>query len=233
MPLLGLRLANSTYTIQYTEFNRATRCMTIKDFVIFSGIILSFASLIITYFKTKTEIIQSKERLKQISTDIQKNELEIQRVERMPAENAAQLRMKERIDSHANFLGELEILSSIRHRDTDNETKKKIVSDTVDIINAAIFGRFGLLASHETREVTLRMREICGRYIEDTVEFAQVVNAAYKVHQMLRADVGVPQPNLKTSLEKIGTGAKAVNSVEIEALVSEIIHVNWKEHRLD
>jgi selenocysteine lyase/cysteine desulfurase len=74
----------------------------------------------------------------------------------------------------------------------------------------------------------LRLRGKCFDYEAGQIELDDLRLAAWKVHQMLRADLGVAQPGLNSVLQQLRLKASLMETREdIEKLAAAIRHVEW------
>ena len=135
--------------------------------------------------------------------------------------------IKERIETYSVLMKDLKIISSFEIKDLSNEDLKERARNLVTIIQNGIFGKVGLIAGHETREMILRLRAKCKYFQEDKIPFSQVRQAAMEVHQMLRSDLGVPQPGLRDVIQKMRKGEASSNTDHIEQIANRMNHLTW------
>lgn len=152
---------------------------------------------------------------------------EFKQVERRLSEELTVELVKQRIDSYEKLMTDMKRFSSLEIRDADVATLKNKAKEVIIAIQNGIFGRFGLVATHETRETVLRLREKCCQFIEDKILFEEVHKASWEVHQMLRSDIGLSQPNLMSAIDRLRSEKLAGKKEEIEELLSKIHHNKW------
>lgn len=136
--------------------------------------------------------------------------------------------IKQRLECYLELMITLKRISTQTIKCLDHDQLKHNVSGVHDAIHNHIFGRFGLIARHETRETVIRLRAKCLRFIDgiDTIE--QVKKASWETHQMLRSDLGLSQPNLLSAIDRLHRSQLAGTETEIEALLARIHHNEWK-----
>jgi hypothetical protein len=137
----------------------------------------------------------------------------------------------------------LKVLSTVNINKVLGEDEKKKdaekVNELLNIIQNFIYGKGGLLASHETREMILRLRTKCNNFIisqknqlnldqDANNDFREVKFALWGVHQMLRADLNLKQPQMAEEVKRIRSKKIAASIEDIETIVSEIIHLDWE-----
>lgn len=137
--------------------------------------------------------------------------------------------VRQRIDVYEELMKNLIQLSSRDLEGISHEAQKEKVQDIVNTIQNNIFGKFGLISRHETREALLRLRAKCRKFLDDeTFEISKVKKASWEVHQMLRSDLGVAQPNLSSAIENLRRNKIAGVEDEIENLLGKIHHNDWE-----
>lgn len=155
-------------------------------------------------------------------------------------EDAERALISERLGVYPDLMQNLKGLSFGKWRHTSS-TKEEISDEqslsrsdlvkAVGGINDAIFGKLGLVATHEAREMIIRLRTKIERRLEgdEDISDKDVTLASWKVHQMLRADLGLNQPYLLNALERLHVEDAYVDKKDIERLATDTIkHVDWR-----
>ncbi len=109
--------------------------------------------------------------------------------------------VRQRIDPYAEFMCKLEELSSL-HLDGLREDPVK-VQTAQKILQEAVYGKIGLLASHNTRQVLLFVRIGCEQFIEGKIEKDELVARLWALHFALRSDLGIRQPAWPNEVERV------------------------------
>lgn len=152
---------------------------------------------------------------------------EFQNAERKTFEELEVELVRQRIESYTVLMEGLKYLSTPELSDTPENEIKSNVNNVIKIIQLSIYGKLGLIASHETRETILRLRAKCFQYLDNELDFALVKKASWEVHQMLRSDLGLAQPNLLSAIDRLRKNRLAGTENEIETLLSKIYHNKW------
>ena len=133
-----------------------------------------------------------------------------------------------RVDPYSRFMETLRPISSLDVRDIGEDEKMSRAKEVLNESQSQIYGLVGVLSSHETRETIIKFRSHCINYIDGNDSFQAVTSAAWKVHQMLRYDLGLLQPGLRNAIDRIRK-SKVPNSVaEIEDFLTTMEHNEWK-----
>ena len=132
-----------------------------------------------------------------------------------------------RVKPYAEFMQELKLLSSLKMNPLSPEEKIVEVKKMIEVLQNTVFGEVGLLASHETRETIMFFISRCLKFVNGDIEYSQVKKASWKVHQMLRSDLGLPQPGLLNSLEKMKKEELAGTEPQILKLLDGMHHNHW------
>ena len=135
--------------------------------------------------------------------------------------------IKQRIEVYTVFMTELIIISSVEAKNLSSEPLREKAKALIQLIQKNIFSKIGLLASHEAREIILRLRSKCISFLEGKISFAEVHTAAMGVHQILRSDLGVAQPGLSNNIEKLRAGEIAGKGEQIERIINGMNHIKW------
>ncbi|HEX4961093.1 MAG TPA: hypothetical protein VF173_09680 [Thermoanaerobaculia bacterium] len=133
--------------------------------------------------------------------------------------------IKQRLVTHHQLMADLRGISSL---EIEGKDLAELSDRTVDCLQGHIFGMFGLVASHETRETVIRLRSKCREFIITQADFDKVRKASWEVHQMLRSDLGLSQPNLLSAIDRLRKEELAGTEPQIEALLSKIHHNQWR-----
>lgn len=135
--------------------------------------------------------------------------------------------IKLRVEIYSNLMADLKIVSSYETKDLSNEKLKEKLKALIESIQRNIFGKVGLIASHEAREMILRLRGKCSDFIEERIDFKEVHMAAMVVHQILRSDLGLSQPGLDNIIEKFRRSEIAERKEQIESIANGMTHIKW------
>jgi hypothetical protein len=152
---------------------------------------------------------------------------EFKQAEAKLSEELTALLVKQRIESYEKLMTDLKQISSLYTRGKDGKDLKEKVEKIITAIQDKVFGRFGLIATHETRETVLRLRSKCVQFVNGKTQFDEVRKASWVVHQMLRSDLGLSQPNLESAIDRLRTGELAGKKEQIERLIADIHHNIW------
>jgi hypothetical protein len=135
--------------------------------------------------------------------------------------------VRQRIEPYAEFMRMLEPASNAHLGQLSEADRKKAVSGVAEVFHRAIYGKVGLLASHETREVIVYARSRCRRYSDGTCEYEEFLNAIWAIHQMVRADLNLRQPKLANTIERLRNKEMSEDTTQIVDLVNRITHNRW------
>jgi len=133
-----------------------------------------------------------------------------------------------RVEPYSKFMESLRSISSLEIRDISEDEKVQRVSEILNVSQNHIYGLVGVLSSHETRETIIKFRSTCINFIDGEVEFSEVTSAAWKVHQMLRYDLGLLQPGLRNAIHRIRRSDIPNSVAEIERFLTKMEHNEWK-----
>ncbi len=109
--------------------------------------------------------------------------------------------VRQRIAPYSEFMKKLEALSNFHLGEIEANTKKKI--STFPILQEAIYGSIGLLASHDTREILVYAREGCKLFDEKKLSKEELGKRIWAVHLGLRSDLGIFQPEWPNEIERL------------------------------
>jgi hypothetical protein len=112
--------------------------------------------------------------------------------------------IQQRIEPYTEFWKRLEAGSSIHLEEYEKNPQQK-AQEIFNILQDAVYGKVGLLASHETRLVLLYLRSICRDIItgNQQIPFSDFRLKLWALHVALRSDLGIQQPMWKDVIEKI------------------------------
>ncbi len=114
--------------------------------------------------------------------------------------------IKARLPVYEPFMQALECASS-RHQ-TNGELEESRVNNARDLLQNAIYGNVGLVASFETRELILYTRSQCARYLNGKVSYEDFKLAFWSLHISLRSDLGISQPGWQDAVRKMDLDPK-------------------------
>jgi hypothetical protein len=153
---------------------------------------------------------------------------ELRHAERRISEEIELELIKQRLVTHHQLMADLRLISSLEIEGKDLDLLLERAVTIVERLQGHIFGGFGLVASHETRETVIRLRSKCRDFIIARASFDKVRKASWEVHQMLRSDLGLSQPNLLSAIDRLRKEELAGTEPQIEALLSKIHHNHWR-----
>jgi len=130
-----------------------------------------------------------------------------------------------RIEPYVKFMQQLEPLS--RRWTQDLEVDREKVRELAEIFHHAGYGAIGVLASNDTRELIVATRAACLQYAEMKIPFDRLINRVWAIHQALRSDLGLDQPNWPNEIERRRLRRLAGNADAIDAIVENAIHITY------
>lgn len=114
--------------------------------------------------------------------------------------------IKARLPVYGPFMESLECGSS-RHK-SDEGLEESRVDSIMDLLQRAIYGNVGLVASFETRELILYTRSQCVRYLNNQASYEDLKLALWTLHISLRSDLGISQPGWQDAVRKMDLDPK-------------------------
>ena len=155
------------------------------------------------------------------------NKAQQQQVEKKIFEDVSVELIKQRIEPYSALMSELIAFSSLSTKDLSPHELRETVKKVTAVLQLNIFGKVGLIATHEAREIILRLRSKCLGFLGGDIPYGQVHEAAMQVHQILRSDLALSQPGLSNSIEKLRKGEIAGKKEQIETIVNGMNHIKW------
>lgn len=125
--------------------------------------------------------------------------------------------IRQRIEPYSKFYKQLEILSSIHEKEIQENSEK--INEVVNILQENVYGKVGLIASHETRILLLYVRAGCKKLIERKIEFSDLRLRLWALHFSLRSDLGISQLSWLSEVERIRNEARRYEKHSIAELV--------------
>ena len=110
--------------------------------------------------------------------------------------------IRQRIEPYSEFMKQLEVFSSFR-KDKFESNADKMVDEVIKILQSALYGKIGLLASHETRPLLAFVRLGCTQFANEKISFEELSHRVWALHFALRSDIGIPQPLWDSEVERI------------------------------
>lgn len=129
----------------------------------------------------------------------------------------------QRVAPYTEFMKNLRMASS--DHDTVTEMSTETVDRLFDMLQDAIYGAVGLLASHETRQLILHARGGCILYQRKVINHNQLMLRFWGLHLSLRSDLGIHQPEWESSVEKVLHNSDIKDFTKWEELVR---HYPWE-----
>lgn len=123
----------------------------------------------------------------------------------------------QRIGPYTELMQELRLGSS--HHDTVSGMSAETIERLFDILQSAIYGATGLLATHETRQLMLHARSGCILYKRKAIDYQQLMLRLWALHLSLRSDLGIHQPEWESTVEKVQTATNIDDFTKWEDLV--------------
>lgn len=137
-----------------------------------------------------------------------------------------------RLDCYPQLMKELRVLSYSDQRLSDAPDpllSREVRLALVDKFNSYIYSETGLVMNHVTREFFVwltKALEISDSSEASTEKMRQI---AWKLHQLLRSDLGVNQPAMENAIEQLGKSHKHITMDDIENFYGKIKHNDWNE----
>lgn len=113
--------------------------------------------------------------------------------------------IRQRIGPYADFMKQLEILSTLHHNEMRQDPTKAQAG--LQVVQEAVYGKVGLLASHHTRQVLLYVRGGLHDFTEGKITSGDLTLRLWSLHFALRGDVGIRQPEWPSEVERIHIAA--------------------------
>ena len=139
--------------------------------------------------------------------------------------------IQQRVEPYTEFLKKLEISSSV-HQASLSKNRKRL-DEFFGVLQEALYGKVGLLASHETRLLLLYLRSGCREVMEGTTDFSELRLRLWAVHVALRSDLGITQPRWSNVIEKVHADASNKEQQIVDDLVRaypwDSVYANIKE----
>lgn len=121
--------------------------------------------------------------------------------ERQLAESVTSELIRQRIAPYTEFMKGLTCASS--QHDLVPGLGVDALQKLLDLIQGAIYGPIGLLATHETRQLILHVRAGCYLYQQKAVDHYSFMLRVWALHLSLRSDLGIQQPEWESAVEKV------------------------------
>jgi hypothetical protein len=125
--------------------------------------------------------------------------------------------IRQRIEPYAEFYRDLEMASRFHEKEFQANPKK--INEFMTVLQNAVYGKIGLLASHETRLILLYVKSACIDFMEKRAPFAELQLRLWALHLSLRSDLGISQPQWSSEIERIRTDATNRQEKSIADLV--------------
>lgn len=109
--------------------------------------------------------------------------------------------IRERMVPYSEFMKHLEVFSSLHKQEF--ETNIKWTHEAMSILQGAIYGKIGLLAAHETRQLLLFVRLGLLQFSMTEISFEELLHRVWALHFALRSDIGIIQPMWDSEVERI------------------------------
>ncbi len=138
--------------------------------------------------------------------------------------------IRERIEPYSCLMKQLETVSSVHKDDLQNHPERILAF--VDVLQEALYGKVGLLASHETRLVLLYARSGCRAVAEGKVPFDELRLRLWALHLSLRSDLGIAQPMWSSEIERIRESAAKQEARSTAELVKSYPWENVYYHQV-
>ena len=122
--------------------------------------------------------------------------------------------IRQRVRPYSEFMQRLERLSSA-HLD-DIKASVSDVASALDLLQEAVYGPVGLLASHTTRRVLLYVRVGIRDLQSGIVDTRELAARLWSLHFALRADLGISQPDCPSEIERVHAAVSAASEERIE-----------------
>lgn len=122
------------------------------------------------------------------------------KLQKMREEVSAEL-ISQRIEPYAEFMKHLEVFSSLHRNELETNTQK--MAEVIDMLQDAIYGKIGLIASHQTRPLLLFVRLGCIQFTKSEITFEELIHRVWALHFSMRSDVGIIQPMWESEVERI------------------------------
>ncbi len=126
--------------------------------------------------------------------------------------------VRQRIEPYAEFMRNLELMSSLnldglREDPAKAEAAQRIIQD-------AIYGKVGLLVSHNTRQVLLFVRIGCQDFLGGKIGKDELVARLWALHFALRSDLGISQPAWPSEVERVHQDAAKDEDRAFQTLIT-------------
>ena len=161
------------------------------------GAIVSFMTVVIGYSQWRRDV---KIKLDQI-----REEVSIELV-------------RQRIEPYADFMDRLAILSS-HHLGKIREDRPSALA-AEKMLQEAVYGKVGLLASHNTRQILLYVREGYRDFIAEKITDGELIARLWALHYTLRGDLGISQPAWPSEIERVHRDASLVEDQIARGLIT-------------
>ena len=109
--------------------------------------------------------------------------------------------IRQRVAPYTDLMKGMECASSCH--DTVTELGTQSIDQLARVIQKAVYGQVGLLATHETRQLILHVRAGCVLYTSRGITHSQLMLRLWALHLSLRSDLGIHQPDWETAVDKI------------------------------
>jgi hypothetical protein len=109
--------------------------------------------------------------------------------------------IRQRMEPYSELMHHLEMLSSVHEEELMSTPKKMQVF--IDNLQNLLYGKVGLLASHETRLMLIYLRSGCMGFMKRKIAFHDLMMRLWALHFSLRSDLGISQPSWTNEIERI------------------------------
>jgi HAD superfamily hydrolase (TIGR01509 family) len=130
-----------------------------------------------------------------------------------------------RTEPYMKFMHQLEPMS--RRRASELVTNRGRALEFAEVFQGAIYGPVGVLASNDTREIIVASRAGCLQYAEMKLPLDRMINRIWAIHQALRSDLGIEQPNWPNEIERRRLRQLAGDADAIDAIVESAVHIGY------
>ena len=130
-----------------------------------------------------------------------------------------------RVEPYIKFIEQLEPLS--RRWSGELAANRRKAREFAEIFHQASYGPVGVLASSDTRELIIAARAACLQYADMKIPLERLVGRVWAIHQALRSDLGLDQPNWPNEIERRRLRRIAGDAEAIDAIVNDAVHITY------
>lgn len=109
--------------------------------------------------------------------------------------------IRQRIKPYTEFFRQLEPMSSANAETIMADPQR--VEPVRQALQDAVYGKVGLLASSDTRDIIIYARDSCTAFLAGELSYDELLSRFWLVHRAMRSDLGIIQRGWDSEVERV------------------------------